>query len=219
MQIANIINLMALMGVGIDTPSQYDSAIYLKYLNQAHYELYNYTAALNDDLFINETPQTDANNTDVELDNIPLVVSEVWIKDTRKLHQLSLQDFVSYKNSHSANVPRVFMFKKNVLSIYPIMSGVQYDLDIWYIPQPSELKETTAEDDIPYPVAYHPTLVDGALYYLFQDEGGFRNTDKSLIHQKNGKMEKLFCKAIYSIAQIKPSQLIAMSDNVCRIRL
>lgn len=183
MQITKILDLMALMGVGLDNPSDNDKAIYLKYLNQAHFDLYNHTAALNDDLFLNETPQTTANSTDINLNKKPLVISSVWIKDTRQLDHLPLQDFINYKNSHGANTPSVFTFKKAVVSIYPIVKDVQYDLDIWYTPQPVELKETTDEEDIPYPLSYHPTLVDGALYYLFQDEGGFKSSEKSLLHK------------------------------------
>jgi hypothetical protein len=47
---------------------------------------------------------------------------------------------------------------------------------VWYIPQPPAFTEATEEKDIPYPIAYHPVLVDGALYYLFQEEGGFKSS-------------------------------------------
>jgi hypothetical protein len=51
---------------------------------------------------------------------------------------------------------------------------------VWYVPQPSSLSEETEEGDIPYPVAYHPVLADGALYYLFQEEGGFKDAQKDV---------------------------------------
>jgi hypothetical protein len=52
-------------------------------------------------------------------------------------------------------------------------------INIWYVPQPIPLTEQTPEEDIPYPFAYHPVLVDGALYYLFCEEGGFKNLQKA----------------------------------------
>ena len=67
-------------------------------------------------------------------------------------------------------------------------------VSVWYTPQPSLLTENTDESEIPYPPAYHPVLVDGGLYYLFQQEGGFKNTTKeneALIRWQNGKTRLL----------------------------
>jgi hypothetical protein len=42
--------------------------------------------------------------------------------------------------------------------------------------------------DIPHPV--YPVLADGALYYLFQEEGGFKNTQKELEARKRWETGK-----------------------------
>jgi hypothetical protein len=65
------------------------------------------------------------------------------------------------------------------------------------------LTEATAEAEIPYPVAYHPVLADGALYYLFQEEGGFKDAQKDIqarVRWETGK-SRLLSYLYYSSGQ------------------
>jgi hypothetical protein len=74
---------------------------------------------------------------------------------------------------------------------------------VWYVPQPSPLTEATEEAEIPYPVAYHPVLADGALYYLFQEEGGFKDAQKDVqarVRWETGK-SRLLSYLYYSSGQ------------------
>jgi hypothetical protein len=180
MQISNILKLMDFMGVGVGIEEE----IFLTYLNQAHYELYNHTASLNDDLVINETIQTVVNESSIKLSNEQFCVRAIYSNLSNfPLTQLDIIKFTEYKKNISAGNPRIFNAKKNVIDLYPVLSNTVYDIDVLYVPQPAYLTMQTSESDIPYPLSFHNLLADGALYYLFQDEGGFRNSEKSNDHK------------------------------------
>lgn len=213
MKISDILNFMGLIGVGTDTLSDADKAIYLQYINQAHYELYNSTAALNEDLIINEEKTTTVNVDNVDLSTRPLSINKVYIDDyVNPLKQLRRLEFVDYtKQSTSPGYPCVFTFQLKKLSIYPIIKDITYDLDIWYTPEVTDLAENTPEDDIPYPISFHYVLREGALYYLFQDEGGFKNTekiDKQLMKWEKGKQN------LYSYLFHKTGEIVSTFSNV-----
>lgn len=203
---------MSLVGVGADTASDSDKAIYLQYINQAHYELYNYTAALNEDLIINEQKSTTANSDNVNLSHRPLSVDKVYVEGyTKPLQQKRLMQFVNYKKqSPSPGSPYIFTFQSKKLSVYPIMKDKSYDLDVWYTPENVDLKDDTPEDEIPYPRSFHYVLRDGALYYLFQDEGGFKTSEKvrdQLVKWEKGKQD------LYSYLFHKTGEVASTHSN------
>ena len=80
-----------------------------------------------------------------------------------------------------------YVLKKNTILLVPYQS-MPLDVVVWYIPEVVSLTEDTQESNIPYPLAYHPVLVDGALYYLFQEEGGFKNTQKAQAAEQRWEM-------------------------------
>lgn len=185
-----MLDQMSLLSVGPDTAPEGVRSIYLQYLNLAHFDFYNETALLNDDVMVSETLMTDPVTQKITLSNIPLNVSKVYDPVTfRFLEKKSLEDFIFYQSHFQYGVtPHVYTVAKQVLTIYPLAPETQYTYNCLYVPQPVNLLESTDENDIPYPLAYHGYLVDGALYYLFQDEEGFKSTSKSLQHQE--KFEK-----------------------------
>ena len=203
---------MGLIGVGTDTLSDADKVIYLQYINQAHYELYNHTAALNEDLIINEKKTTTVNVNNLDLSNRPLSINKVYVDGYREsLTQKRRMEFVDYtKQNINPGSPCVFTFQLKKLSIYPLMKDVTYDLDIWYTPESTDLAENTPEDEIPYPPSFHYVLRDGALYYLFQDEGGFKNPakiDKQLVKWEKGKQD------LYSYLFHKTGEIVSTYSN------
>jgi hypothetical protein len=191
MQIAEMIDLMGVLGIG-ETPS---NAIALKYLNQAHLKLYRQTANINPDLLINEQLTSLVNQNTVTVTEIPFIVSKVYQKgQAQPLEGMAFLDFVQYQSDHPNLVcsPRIYAFKRKIISFFPIQANQTYDFSVWYCTQPKTLTELTLEDAIPYPIAFHDVLVDGALYYLFQDESGFKNPQKekeALARWEAGKSE------------------------------
>jgi hypothetical protein len=179
MQVSDLITLMGTLSVGSDNVTPSERAIFLQYLNLAHFQLYQETSTWNDDLLVEETLRTSAELPIITLSQIPFVMIGVFDNtNKRTLSQKSIQDLIIEDPSFSATgKPKSFYLIKDQLNFYPVPSDI-LEVKAWYTPQPTSLKDNSEEIDIPYPLAFHPILVDGALYYLFQQEGGFKNTVK-----------------------------------------
>lgn len=179
MQVSALLTLMGNLSVGSDNVTPRERTIFLQYLNLAHLELYQVTANFNQDLLIQENLANEENSNKVTLSQMPYLVSSVYdVTHKQKLTRLSLVDAVDDDPDLSGTgTPSQYFLQKNILQFVPAQTAV-IPVIVWYAPQPSLLTEETDEADIPYPLAYHPVLVDGALYYLFQDESGFKSSQK-----------------------------------------
>ena len=195
MQVSDLLGLMANLSVGLDNTTPTERLIFLQYLNLAHFELYQETANFNQDLILQENLANLENTPTVTLSQIPYVMNAVYdVTHKQTLNRISRADLVAQDPALAATGnPKKYFLQKNILQLYPTQTAVT-QVHVWYTPQPSRLTEETAEAEIPYPLAYHPVLVDGGLYYLFQQEGGFKNTTKeneALIRWQNGKARLL----------------------------
>lgn len=201
MNVIEMLETMALLSVGPDNLTSQTKSIFLKFLNIANRKLYNKTASVNPDILINEDIETDEDNETVKLSNIPYLVSSVYIKDRYPgLNLKSFSDFVDVKKYiNNSGEPQFFTFRKDLVSIYPIRPNTKYELDIWYSKQPDKITEKTVESEIPYPISFHDLLVDEALYYLFLDEEGFKDSRKSMEAKDRAiKQEKELISYLYS---------------------
>lgn len=195
MQVSDLLGVMANLSVGLDNTTPTERTIFLQYLNLAHFELYQETANFNQDLILQENLANLENTNTVTLSQIPYVMNAVYdVTHKQTLNRISRADLVAQDPALAATgTPEKYFIQKDSLQFYPTQTAVT-QVSIWYTPQPSLLTENTDESEIPYPPAYHPVLVDGGLYYLFQQEGGFKNTTKeneALIRWKNGKTRLL----------------------------
>ncbi len=191
MRVSEILTLMGHLSVGNDNITPTERAIFLQYLNLAHWELYQETANFNQDLLIQETLTSERGTNSVTLSRMPYLVSSVY-DQTRKriLTRLSIEDAVEHNPAATVQeAPFAWFIQTNTLWFVPPQTA-PVSVRVWYIPQPSSLSEETEEEDIPYPAAYHPVLVDGALYYLFQEEGGFKSASKELEARKRWESGK-----------------------------
>ena len=180
MEVSGLLNLMGNLSLGNDNITQVERAIFLQYLNLANLELYQITANFNQDLLVQVTLANQVNSNQVQLPETPYLVNSVYdITHQRQLRRISLNDAITKDPAFIANGnPTQYFVKRDVLEFVPTQTAIT-SINVWYVPQPTTLTEQTPEQDIPYPLAYHPVLVDGALYYLFQEEGGFKNLQKA----------------------------------------
>lgn len=180
MNVKQMIRLMRTLGIGSVFSDEETDRIALEYLNLANDEIYSETANLNSDILINDTLTNNSNEDFVTLTNPAFSLAAVFpIGQNFPLKILSALDFAIYKFQNPINgVPLICFKKGKTVSIYPIQNGATYSFSIWYPPERIELTLDTPEVDIPYPSVFHSVVVDCALYYLFQDEGGFKNAEK-----------------------------------------
>lgn len=191
MKIAELLTLMGHLSVGNDNITPTERAIFLQYLNLAHLELYQETANFNQDLLIKEDLETEQDSNTVTLSRTPYLISTVYDRVYKRyLARHSVTDDRGHDmDMMDTGTPVGYTAHRGRLSFLPpIIKNVR--VTVWYVPQPSALTEATDEWDIPYPVAYHTILADGSLYYLFQEEGGFKNTQKELEAKKRWETGK-----------------------------
>jgi hypothetical protein len=178
MNVSEIVQLIANQGLGNDTPTLADQTIYLRYLNMAHKELYRAVKILD--------PARASVNADIIITNgagdlpanIMRLTSAINEDRGRKLAQKTL-DWIEDNDPlvEQTGDPAYWYFGDgNRIFTYP---RTTHDLRIRYIPQAQNFTLETLEAAIPYPIEHHPILVDGALYYLFQSEGGFKSGTKA----------------------------------------
>jgi hypothetical protein len=180
MEVSTLLNLMGNLSLGNDNITAVERGIFLQYLNLANLELYQITANFNQDLLVQVTLANQVDSNQVQLPETPYLVNSVYdLTHQRQLRQISLTDAIP-KDPASTDKgnPIQYFVQKDLLQFVPTQTAIT-SINVWYVPQPITLTEQTPEQDIPYPLAYHPVLVDGALYYLFQEEGGFKNLQKA----------------------------------------
>lgn len=179
MTVTELVNLMGTLSIGADNVTSGERSIFLQFLNLAHFELYQQTANFNEDLTRVEGVETDPATSMASLSQAPYILQTVYDLTQKKC--LSRLSHVSLSEDDPERIatgsPTHYLLQTNELEIYP-HSSTPARLSVSYIQQPTPFSETTPETDIPYPLAYHPVLADGALYYLFQQESGFRNTTR-----------------------------------------
>ena len=178
MTVAYLLTLMGHLSLGNDNISAAERAIFLHYLNLAHFELYQVTATFNQDLIVFETLTNVQGENTVTLARSPYAMQSVYDQThQKKLTRISLADLLKKDPAFKATgYPLQYFLHSRVIHFYPLQTAVM-SVKVGYVPQPVLLTEQ--EQEIPYPLAYHPVLVDGALYYLFQEEGGFKNAQKA----------------------------------------
>ena len=178
MTVAYLLTLMGHLSLGNDNISAAERAIFLHYLNLAHFELYQVTATFNQDLIVFETLTNVQGENTVTLARSPYAMQSAYDQThQKKLTRISLADLLKKDPAFKATgYPLQYFLHSRVIHFYPLQTAVM-SVKVGYVPQPVLLTEQ--EQEIPYPLAYHPVLVDGALYYLFQEEGGFKNAQKA----------------------------------------
>lgn len=184
-----MLNLMGNLSLGNDNITKVEKDIFLQYLNLAHLELYQITANFNQDLPIRVSLEIPANTSSNDLKINPYLINVVW--DTTRKNKLKHKSLsVLIENSPDMEVSgaaQYYTIQKTKIIFSPV-SVTGFKISLYYVPQPEVL--TIETDHIPYPLAYHPVLVDGALYYLFQEEGGFKNMQKSQGAQERWEIGK-----------------------------
>jgi hypothetical protein len=181
MQVSDILLLMGTLSVGNDNVTAGEKAVFLQYLNLANLELFRETASLNQDIFQEERLTFESGGQTKDLSGLPFTIQSVFDTTAKNiLEPVSVMDLtLDERTSTTTGTPGKYSIQKKTVTLYPTPK-METLISVFLIGQPATLAENTQEDDIPYPPAFHDVLVDGALYYLFQQEGGFKSTSKEL---------------------------------------
>lgn len=181
MNVSDMINVMKTLGIGQVYSDDETNQIFLTFLNLANDQLYSETANINSGILVNEPALVSViNQNSVTLTKTPFSISRVFpVGKKNALDGKSVLDFADYQFANSdSNDPSVYTSIGKNLMFWPFVNDISYTMNVWYAPERTMLELTTQESGIPYPPSYQRVLVEGALYYLFQDESGFKNPRK-----------------------------------------
>ncbi|WP_011178440.1 phage adaptor protein [Caedibacter taeniospiralis] len=177
MDAREIITQAASQSLGI-SPSDDDCAIYLSYLNQAHFELYNFTATVN--------PLATKSHQEVDLaDGISadklsaFRVLQVYDRANNRL--LEPVSFIAITKSdpriEKKGEPLWWFLLNERMHCYPRKSC---RVGVWSIDRPQPFSLATKSEDIPYESSYQPLLIDGTAYRIYQNDSGMKNSSELL---------------------------------------
>lgn len=199
MDVSEILKLLATLSIGLDDLGESDITVFMQYINLAYFELLQAT--------INESPLVVKLNEQLDCTNgvvsstsqeifIPKVIYD--IRTNRQLLGSSEEDVLKVDPALiKTGNPDRWYYANGVINTYPISTTTVITgggIGIRYIAKPDALTASSLSADILIPSLYHQVLVDGASYYVFQSETGFKDQTKMLSAQvkwEDGK-KKLF---------------------------
>ncbi len=199
MDVNEIVSLLATLSIGLDEPDDSDIIVFMQYINLCYFELLQAT--------ISQNPLAATNNDLVDCNNGILDSTSQIIFYPKMVYNIASN--VPLTPTIEANVlkkdpglmqtgePQEWYYSNGVINVYPIATSLVSDgkgFGIRYIPQPPPLTYGSASSDILIPTLYQQVLADGASYYLFQSEAGFKDQMKmqaAMQRWEKGK-QKLF---------------------------
>lgn len=210
MDVRDILDTMIDFSAGGNNSSTEHRQLFLRYLNLACSELYSRTAMINPEAaFVYEIAEGDIEHR-TEIDQPVLMVTEVVsIKNRITLQKVS--EASGLKNAlldPSGSRYTSFSWRRTDpedgrgfdLLLYPFVTGQtkRDHLVVTAVRDLEPLYERSSEDDIPFPKAFHHALVDGGLFYVFQEEGGFRDSMKARDAKARWELEKARISAFFA---------------------
>ena len=178
MNVKQIISLVSGLSIGLDEPTESDSVIFLKYLNLAYFEILSATI-LKNPIYpkIRETVQVTDGVLDTTSSGV-YSIRKIYLPDSNTgLKETNIDSILESDPSLSktSTSPAFYYYDSGLVQVYPKYSG---SIGIFYSPTPEMLNIDSVTTDIFIPELYHCVLIDGASYYLFLSETGFKNEAK-----------------------------------------
>lgn len=179
MNATDIIQLAADLSVGLDTPTDLDKSLYLRYLNLVHFDVYKTVGVNNPYLpIIQETVSVTEGVG--KLKGSPFIIKSVnyYESNSPKILKATSYDVIlsSDPQEKETGSPRYWYYAGQALHIYP---KATQEIHVVYMPSAKAFTLDTIEEEIPYPPLYHHVLADGICYYILQSDSGMRTKDEA----------------------------------------
>jgi len=189
--VSDILDIVGDFSVSGSNVTDEQRTSFLRYLNLYKDSLYRKTAAMNGNLLQTQL-FSGAYDSGVGLSltgttNLMFITSVINLKNNRVLKQKSqIEAYQLWYNNDEwkSGVPQIYTLLSSyttdefVVFIYPLPSD-DVSMVVGYIENPEDFTEETPSVAIPFPQLYHQLLVDGTLWYVFQEEGGFKDSVKA----------------------------------------
>jgi hypothetical protein len=195
MDVSQILTLLATLSIGLDEPRDSDIVVFMQYINLCYFEILQDTIAQNPLVTINHE-FLDCIGGDLvpttEPIYIPLVIYDIAanlpLTGTTRDKIESIDPALT-----KTGAPFEWYYSSGIIKTYPISTSSVVDgngIGVKYIPQPAPLTSESLSAEILIPALFQQVLADGASYYLFQSETGFKDQTKmqaSMMRWKEGK--------------------------------
>lgn len=193
MDVTEILKILATLSIGLDdidvtNENDSDVIVFLRYINLVYIQLLNATASENP-LIVKFHEKLDCINGVLSPTSKPIFFPKV-IYDISSNTPLmgTLEGDVLQKDPSLTETgsPFQWYYSNGDINVYPLATSLVVNgggFGIRYIAQPSLLKLTSLSSDILIPPMYQQILADGASYYVFQSETGFKDQGKMMSAQ------------------------------------
>lgn len=199
MDVSEILKLLATLSIGLDDPQDSDIVVFMRYINLCYFELLQSTISQNPLVpIVNES--LDCEDGDLAPTSSPIFIPKVIysISSNRPMTGTTFEEVIAKDPGLTkTGEASQWYYSSGTVTVYPLATSYVADgggFGIRYIPQPAPLTKNSVSSDILIPYMYQQVLADGASYYLFQSETGFKDQAKmqsSMARWMEGK-QKLF---------------------------
>lgn len=199
MDVSQILKLLATLSIGLDDPTESDVIVFMQYINLCYFELLQETISQNPLVAVlNESLDCNDGNLDATANPIFIPKSIYKIATNTPMSGTTYDDVIKKDPGLiKKGEPQEWYYSGGVISVYPKTTSLVNaggGFGVRYIAQPQPLLATSPSSSILIPTLYQQVLADGASYYLFQSETGFKDQLKmqaAMARWQEGK-QKLF---------------------------
>ncbi len=204
MDVSEILKLLATLSIGlddidVDNPDDGDVVVFMRFINLAYFELLQATISESPTV-VNLNDQLDCTNGVLSTTSQPIFIPKVIynISTNSPLVGALEEDILKVDPGlKKTGIPQKWYYANGVINVYPLTTSLVSTgggFGVRYIGRPFPLLYNSPSTDILIPSLYQQVLADGASYYVFQSETGFKDQNKMLSAQarwEDGK-KKLF---------------------------
>lgn len=199
MDVSEILKLLATLSIGLDDPDEGDTAVFMKFINLCYFELLQ--AVLNESpTVVKLHEKLDCTNGVLSATSKPIFFPKAVynIANNVPMTGTTEEDILKFDPAiKNTGNPQQWYHANGVINTYPLSTSTVVGgggFGIRYIAEPEPLTALSLSSDILIPTMYQQVLADGASYYVFQSETGFKDQTKMSSAQmrwEDGK-KKLF---------------------------
>jgi hypothetical protein len=204
MDVSEILKLLATLSIGLDdidvsNPNDGDVVVFMRYINLCYFEILQATLS-ESPLAIKLHEELDCGEGILESTSQPIFIPKTIYNIASNAPLTgTLEENVLKKDPGltKTGTPQEWYYANGVINVYPLTTSLVNEgggFGIRYIPQPAPLTYSSLSSDILIPSLYQQLLADGASYYIFQSEAGFKDQMKmqsAMTRWEDGK-KKLF---------------------------
>lgn len=168
MNISDIINTIAVISFNDDNPSADDRVRILRYVNLANQEVFRKIYQIASPFISTSTTLTLTSGAATLPTDVFKIVKVVDTTNTRILTEKSLEEIEDLDPAlTSTGQPKYFYRDGASIKVWPTQD---VSLRFRYVQELSDLVDEASAASIVFPAAFHSLLIDGGLYYMFEDE-------------------------------------------------